>query len=130
MNLLRLYLSCGIVNSLFIAPTNFYYSCKMVHKHIIDELRYTDNAFDRVMSPIAIGLFESFGNGIGLSAKTLYFFALGPIGTYRILLAYQMYNKTNDYGWIRVLMKPYSSLYSKNDAYIMAPFGQASWKLE
>jgi hypothetical protein len=123
----KFFMSCAIANSLFIVPTNFYYGCKQIKEDVMETKIYADNAYDRVGFFIFIGFGSFCSHAFALAAKSSFYFILGPIGTHRIILAYKNYVKTNDYGWINVLMKPYSSMHSENDKYIMAPFGKASW---
>ena len=116
----RIFYVFGGGNALFIGSTNLYNTMNL----IVD----VNNATDR--SPAANMtswvLFGSFFGGISLG-KSAYFSALGPVGTYRISLAYLNYRKTGDKKWMEVLTDPGSSMKPYSNPYIIKPFGEASW---
>jgi len=120
MSLRKIYYACGGINMLFIGSTNAYNSIKIVAD---TDDRGSNGPASRV---IGVVLFSSIFGGITF-IKSAYFAALGPIGTYRISLAYLNYTRTNDKKWIKVLTKPGSSIGSYYESYIIKPFGTASW---
>jgi hypothetical protein len=125
--LFKLYCLCGCTNALFIGITNSYNGSRFVYKDYKKTIRRIDNAFEKVAVTISGIIILSFGM-LGICAtKTAFYFALGPIGTYRIWLASDNYLLSGNKKWINVLTKPGSSVSRRYYPFVIKPFGSASW---
>lgn len=123
----KIFYTCGAVNGLFIGSTNMYNSIKQGYVGICEDVKCYDTVFTKNLILISSSLVHCGGLSGICFIKSAYFSALGPVGTYRIALAYFNYTKTDDKKWIKVLTKPCSSLKSSYTSYIIKPFGTASW---
>lgn len=126
-NLFKIYVGMGIYNAVVLFPYNVYNGYKR-DKIVLNYLRSeNDDVFTKVTNNMIFMPLSTYYNVIFCSIKSAFYLSLGPIGTYRGLLAVKNYQQTNDYGWIRVLVEPLSSSDVANTPYIMKPFGKASW---
>ena len=124
---LKIFASFGMMNALFIGTTNIYAGFKDSYFDIRQSVRDQDNVFEKIAMPTALSVVSVVKVITIPAVKSAYFFALGPIGTYRICLACERYRLSGDRRYIKVLTTPESSVYSKNTPYIMKPFGGMSW---
>jgi len=112
----------GIFNAMLIGPTNFGIGLNGVATDIQKDA--TQTAANRVVYFLVGGTMV----GIASYFKTCLYYMAGPIGTYRIGLAVNNAITTTDPMWLSVLVTPGSANKMESLPYIVAPFGNASWK--
>ena len=126
-HLKTIFTSFGIMNAAFIGTTNIYTGAKNTYSEIRCAVRNQYNVGDKI-TPLLLMSFGEIFNCVSICAiKSVYFFALGPIGTYRICLAYRNYNLSGNRGYVNVLTCPLGSLYKNHEFYVIKPFGGTSW---
>ena len=128
---LSLYTKFGLLNICVIFPPNVYYAIKEFDKQIKDvqkhNARYGDPVIIQTLNYVCMGIIAFVGLSGMAAIKTTAFGLAGPIGTYRIGLAFMNYKRSHKSKWIKTLFKPVPSLSSSYTPYIMRPFGNASW---
>jgi len=122
----KIFHACGVGNAVFIGATNIFYGIRGDYR-FFKKSEISDNVFSKIAIIPAQLYISVCGIGIFTTCKSGYFYALGPIGTYRILLAFRNYVATNDKKWIKTLTHPGSCLSPSYVPYIIKPFGDASW---
>ena len=122
----KIFRVCGVGNAFFIGTTNIFCGIRENYRDL-KRTEFPDDVFSKVIMLPGFVILDVCGTGIFTTCKSGYFYALGPIGTYRILLAFRNYVVTDDKKWIKTLTHPGSSIDDSYVPYIMKPFGNASW---
>lgn len=106
-------------------PQNEWYNKRRLQKYN-HNASHTDK-FLNIFGNCTVGGVMLISTIIACSLKGSVYALSGPVGTYRMLLAINNKNVTNDHLWTKVVfgLGLYSKSYTKN--YITWPFGFASW---
>ena len=118
----------ALFNTSTIFCGNFYNSFGIVRNNFIDNINY-DNTMHGKVSSVVVSILEIFSFSCFIAAKSLIYGSLGPVGTYRIYLAFHNARKTGDINWYGAIFNIFSGNDIKYCKYIIKPFGEANWSL-
>jgi hypothetical protein len=122
------YCGCSLLNGFIVGGTNLVsiFAAAKEHKNRFKS-KFEASVFENIVDSIET-LFIFMCCGFYATTKTGLFAMSGPLGSYRIWLAYHNYRKTDDTGWIDPVVGLGAIFDSKCNNYIMQPFGKTSWK--